>query len=253
MRAVFISDAHLKSSNDPGYRKCLRFLRSLRGPGTRKTGPDEEVCDFLVIAGDFFDFWFAKEGRIYPAFEPVIERLFQLKREGIRICLCEGNHDFYLADYFTGKSGFEVYPGDAELDLDGRRAFVSHGDTVDKENWRYLALRRFLRSPFIYVLHKHLPLKLLWRIARFGSEMSQEMSTTAQERLEAAMHRFAADKYREGLDAVILGHCHRAVLRQETIDGRLRTFALLGDWIVHDSFLLYDNGLFTMNRFGSAA
>jgi UDP-2,3-diacylglucosamine hydrolase len=183
----------------------------------------------------------------------VIERLFQLKHEGIRICLCEGNHDFYLADHFTGKSGFEVYPGDAEFDLEGRRTFVSHGDTVDQENRRYLALRRFLRSPLIDVLRKHLPLKLLWGIARFSSEMSQEMSPTSQKRLEAVMHRFAADKYREGWDAVILGHCHRAVLRQETIDGRLRTFALLGDWIVHDSFLLYDNGRFTMKRFESAA
>ena len=253
MRAVFISDAHLKSSNDPGYRKCLRFLGSLRGPGTQETGPDPEACDLLVIAGDFFDFWFAKEGRIYPAFEPVIERLFQLKREGIRICLCEGNHDFYLADYFTGKSGFEVYPGDAEFDLDGRRAFVSHGDTVDKANRRYLALRQFLRSPFIYALQKIFPLKRKSVLTLDNSKMSQEMSPAAQERLEAVMHRFAADKYREGLDAVILGHCHRAVLRQETIDGRLRTFALLGDWIVHDSFLLYDNGCFTMNRFESAA
>jgi UDP-2,3-diacylglucosamine pyrophosphatase LpxH len=51
------------------------------------------------------------------------------------------------------------------------------------------------------------------------------------------------------LDAVILGHCHQAILREERIGGRPRTFALLGDWIVHNSYLLYENGHFTLNRF----
>ncbi len=252
MKAIFISDVHLKGPNEPGYEKCLSFLRALRGSGAPNLDPLVKCCDLLVIAGDFFDFWFERGGRIFPSFRPVIEVLAGLRREGVRICFCEGNHDFFLADYFSETLGIEVFSGDAELALDGRRVFVSHGDTVDKDNRRYLMLRRFLRSPLGYGLQRRLPLRFLWRIARSCSEMGQGISPGAQERLAAVMHRFAVEKYREGLDAVILGHSHQAILRRETVEGRMRTFALLGDWIVHNSFLVYESGCFEMKRFESA-
>jgi UDP-2,3-diacylglucosamine hydrolase len=252
MKAIFLSDAHLKSFTDPGYKKCLYFLDCLRGRGVWPSDPVNEeaiMTDLLVVAGDFFDFWFEREGLIYPEFRPVVERLVQLRQSGIRITLCEGNHDFLLADFFSGELGFEVHSGEVEFDLDGLRTLVSHGDTVDCGNRRYLALRRFLRSPFFYRLQRLLPLRFLWQIARFSSEMSQGMSRNAQEKLVEVMHRFAVEKYCKGFDAVILGHSHQAILREERIDGRQRTFALLGDWIKHHSYLVYENGSFTLNRF----
>jgi UDP-2,3-diacylglucosamine hydrolase len=252
MKAIFLSDAHLKSFTDPGYEKCLHFLDHLRGRAMASDDSGDEraiTTDLLVVAGDFFDFWFERGGFIYPEFRPVIEKLVQLRQSGIRIILCEGNHDFFLADYFSGELGFEVCPGEVEFDLDGLRTLVSHGDTVDCENRRYLALRRFLRSPFSYRLQRLLPLRFLWLIARFSSEMSQGMSRNAQEILVEVMHRFAVEKYCKGFDAVILGHSHQAILREERIGGRQKTFALLGDWIIHHSYLVYENGYFTLNRF----
>ena len=251
MKAIFLSDAHLKSRTDPEFENCLHFLDRLRGrgTGTDNLGDEETIAtDLLVIAGDFFDFWFERGGLIYPEFQPVVEKLVQLRQSGIRVCLCEGNHDFFLQDYFSTKLGLEVYPGEVEFDLDGLRILVSHGDTVDRENRRYLALRGFLRSPFSYRLQRLLPLRFLWRLARFSSEMSQGISRDAQQRLVEVMYRYAVEKYHDGLDAVILGHCHQAILREERIGGRPRTFALLGDWLIHHSYLIYENSHFTLNR-----
>jgi UDP-2,3-diacylglucosamine hydrolase len=249
MKAIFLSDAHLKGRTDPEFEKCLHFLNCLRGRGMESEnlgGEKAIMTDLLVIAGDFFDFWFERGGVIYPEFMPVVEKLAQLRQSGIRVCLCEGNHDFFLYDYFSRKLGIEVYPGEVEFDLDGLRTLVSHGDTVDRENRRYLALRRFLRSPFSYRLQRLLPLRFLWRLARFSSKMSQGMSREAQERLAEVMYRYAVEKYRKGMDAVILGHCHQAILREERIGGRPRTFALLGDWLIHHSYLIYENSHFTL-------
>ncbi|MFH1103295.1 MAG: UDP-2,3-diacylglucosamine diphosphatase [Pseudomonadota bacterium] len=254
MKAIFLSDAHLKSLSDPGYEKCMQFFARLRGKSVESGHSGDEnviVTDLLVIAGDFFDFWFEKGGRIYPEFLPVVESIVQLKQSGIRISLCEGNHDFFLADYFSTELGIDVYPGNAEFALDGLRILISHGDTMDRENRRYLALRRFLRSPFAYRLQRVLPLRLLWRVARVSSAMSKEISGEAQKQLVEVMNRFAVDKFREGFDAVIFGHCHMPSFREEQIGGRRRIFVTLGDWMTHHSYLFYENGRFTLNRFPS--
>ena len=232
MKAIFLSDVHLKSMTDPGFEKCISFLNRLRGrdmkscglrQSRRLSGPISSSSRAISsISGS------RGGGIIYPDFRPVVERLIQLGKSGIRISLCEGNHDFFLADYFSGQIGIEVHPEEVELDLDGLRTHVSHGDTVDRENRRYLALRKFLRSPFSFRLQRLLPLKFLWRLARFSSEMSQGMSRGEQQRLVEVMHRFAVEKYGHGLDAVILGHCHEAHLREERIDGRAENLCASG-------------------------
>ncbi len=251
MKAIFLSDAHLKGTTDPAHQRLIRLFEGLRGRGaTGARGASDErlTVDHLIIAGDFFDFWFARGDIIYPGFRPMIERIAALKAEGVRISLCEGNHDFFLEDYFSGRLGFEVYPEWAEFTIDGRRILVSHGDTVDRGNRKYLALRRVLRSWAARRMQRFLPLNVLWRVARLSSEMSKEMSDESVDRLAEIMHRFARGKYREGYDAVILGHCHKPLLHQDMSDGRQKTFATLGDWITHDSYLLYDNGRFFLNN-----
>jgi UDP-2,3-diacylglucosamine hydrolase len=255
MKAIFLSDVHLKWHTDPGYEKCMQLFASLRGRGVGEEGSDDgrTEIDLLVIAGDFFDFWFERGGRIYPEFRPMVESLIQLRQSGIRVCLCEGNHDFFLADYFSGRLGIEVYPGNAEFMLDERRCLVSHGDTVDGNNRRYLALRRLLRSSFAYRLQRALPLRWLWRIARFSSKISKDRGFGPAERLIETMHHFAVEKNGEGYDAVILGHCHIPSFCEEQIGGRRSLFVTLGDWITHHNYLLYENGCFTMNRFPPGA
>lgn len=250
MTAVFLADTHLKGPGEPEQARVAHFLARLRGSG----GPlppasgDPLAIDRIVIAGDFFDFWFARGKRVYPGFRPVLDRMKALQKEGVRITLCEGNHDFSLADYFTGEPGVEVHPEWAEMDLDGQRIWVSHGDTVDQTNRRYLALRRFLRSPLARGLQRSLPLSLLWRIARFSSRMSKGMTGASHERMAEIMHRFARGKFQEGYDAVILGHCHRPLLVEERFGGKETVFATLGDWTTHETYLLCQEGRFSMVR-----
>jgi len=251
MRAIFLADAHLKGPAEPGYKKCLEFFAGLHGAGTfpGSESVNGNKVDLIVIAGDFFDFWFERNGRIYPEFQPIVKSIARLKDEGVRICVCEGNHDFFLSDFFAGRLGIEVYPEALELSMDELRVFVSHGDTVDRENSRYLALRRFFRSSFTYRLQRIVPLSLLFTIARASSGLSRGMTVSAQERIVAKMRLFAEEKFREGFDAVILGHSHAEILRQEQNGGEKRTFATLGDWITRYTYLVCENGRFSLKHF----
>jgi UDP-2,3-diacylglucosamine hydrolase len=232
MKAIFLADAHLKSRRDPCYRDLMGFLKSLRTSG----------IDKLFIAGDFFDFWFCKEHQIYPEFEEIIERLLLLKAAGIQITFCEGNHDFFLQSYFGKKLGMTIYEDWAVIELDNRKTLLAHGDLVDRDNKKYLLLRKVLRSRWFYEIQGRIPSTILWRLARLSSYTSRSLSLESEDRLLQSMLAFSMDKFREGFDTVILGHSHQPVLKEILMDGRPKTFATLGDWTRHKSYLRYEDG-----------
>jgi UDP-2,3-diacylglucosamine hydrolase len=265
MRAVFIADAHLRSEDSPRYAALMGFLGCLRGKAggsergerhDRATGRAGEASilhiERLYILGDFFDFWFQRSDRVYPGFSPVIERLAALRDQGVRISLCEGNHDFFLENYFSRVLGMTVFAEWADFEMDGRRILVSHGDTIDETNRTYLLMRNFLRSSFFHRIQAMLPLSLLWKVARAGSAISKDYSRVPPESLYRKMQVFSGEKFRQGYDAVILGHCHIPMLEEQVVGGRKKTFVTLGDWIDHCTYLTYSDGRFTLCRYRGA-
>lgn len=261
MKVIFIADTHLTKRNAQGYRNLMAFLDSLSGKAggngkrTAKNGEAKEHTgniagvDDLYILGDFFDFWFSEGHVIYPEFVIIVEKLMELKERGIRIHLCEGNHDFFLDDYFTGQLGIEVIKEWAAINLDDRRVLISHGDTVDERNVRYLLLRRVLRSSCFYRLQQLLPITFLWKAGWISSNLSKVLITETADALEEKMRRFSSRKFKDGFDAVILGHCHKHLIEESTTNGAKKTFAILGDWLRHNSYLCYENGAFALAKF----
>lgn len=234
MKAVFIADAHLDGGTSDGYRHLMRFFSSIQGN-----------VDELFILGDFFDFWFAGENGVYPGFSDVVERLLEMQRTGTNVSFFEGNHDFFLKDYFE-PYGVRVFSEGAAVDLDGKRLFLSHGDTVDTSNRAYFALRRLLRSDLFYAVQRKIPSPVLWTLARLISGMSRSYETPSSNGLTGRIHAFAMEKFEGGADAVILGHFHTPRFEQQMVRGGVKTFVILGDWIRHHSYLLYDDGEFIM-------
>jgi UDP-2,3-diacylglucosamine hydrolase len=240
-KAVFLSDAHLKNQRDDGYRQIMKFLDF----------PEEHIDD-LFILGDLFDFWFCRDGHIYPGFRTVVEKLADLKQRGMRIHLFEGNHDFFLGDYFTKTLGIKVFTEWANIDLDGRKVLISHGDTIDRTNKKYILLRKLLRSGLFYRMQRSIPPSILWKIARASSAVSKELTIESETIIAKKMEAFALNKFHEGIDAVIIGHSHIPLLKEYEIGGRRKTFVTLGDWIKHYSYLCYEDGRFTLSFYKSA-
>ncbi len=202
--------------------------------------------DDLYIGGDFFDFWFCRGAEVYPEFLPVIDALTAIRDQGIRVHFAEGNHDFFLSDYFTRMLDMEVFSEWETLVLDDYKVLFSHGDTADRLNIKYLLLRKFLRSRFIYQLQRRLPLSFLWKIAGLSSRASRGMFRTPEDKLSEILHAFSASKIRGDMDAVILGHCHQPVMKEFEVNGRRKYTITLGDWIRHFSYVYYADGAFRL-------
>ncbi len=274
MKAVFMSDVHLQSRNDRGYSDLMGFLKLINGRkgiegageaserGGRKaqeTGeptvspsgvpPQGAVVERFFIAGDFFDFWFCGQDQVYPEFAEAVERLAEIQAAGVQVSLCEGNHDFFLTDFFSKSLGMEIFTEWAVLDLDGHKVLLSHGDTIDRRNRKYLLLRKVLRSRLFYRLQRKLPAAFLWRVARISSRVSKELTVASQAALAAKMEDFSREKFQDGFDAVILGHCHTPLLKEYVLGDRKKVFATLGDWSEHRSYLYYEDGGFSLSSY----
>ncbi|TFG92051.1 MAG: hypothetical protein E4H15_04575 [Syntrophobacterales bacterium] len=76
--------------------------------------------------------------------------------------------------------------------------------------------------------------------------MSRSYEAPSSNGLATKIDLFAMEKFEGGADAVILGHFHSPRVEQHVIHDRVKTFAILGDWIQHHSYLLYDGGEFLM-------
>jgi UDP-2,3-diacylglucosamine hydrolase len=255
MKAVFISDAHLKKQTDERYLRLLRFISGVKEGRIRsfvdsEDLPDEKTAiDDLYIVGDFFDFWFSEPHRIYPDFQVMISELIDLQKTGVRIHFFEGNHDFFLKDYFHDVLGMDVIEEWAVIEPDERRILVSHGDTSDPSDRLFLLFRKMLRSRAFYRIQSLLPVSWRWSIAAASSNLSKEINGDKHEILFEKMLSFASEKLKEHYDAVVLGHCHKPMIRSFDVNGGRKTFVTLGDWIRYYSFLYYEDGRFYLSQF----
>lgn len=255
MKAIFISDAHLRKSGDERYEKLINFfniikegsVHTLVNPDGAGTKPD--YIDDLFFAGDLFDFWFCRKEEIHPEFKPVIDKLIELQKAGIRIHLGEGNHDFFMGEYFRDVLGMDVFEEMEDARLDNSRILIAHGDTADRTNIRYILLRKFLRSRAFYNFQRFVPASIRWTLAGLTSTVSKEMTIEDGEALVKKLASFAFTKFQEGYDAVILGHSHVPSLNNYTVAGKKRTFITLGDWINHCSFLYYEDDQFFLRYY----
>lgn len=255
MKAVFLADAHLKKSSDERYEKLMSFLNDLKEGkvcsliGKNKKNNQAVYIDDIFIAGDLFDFWFCRKENIYPEFRPIIDKLIDLKQAGVKVHLLEGNHDFFMKEYFGDVHGMEVCDEWLDRDIDSRKFLIGHGDTADQSNKVYLFFRKVLRSRFFYLFQRFLPRPLLWSIASLSSAASKELNKDNGDALFEKMSSFAEVKLRDGYDVIIMGHSHQPLIRRFNIIGKEKIFIALGDWIKYYSFVYYEDGNFSLSHY----
>lgn len=238
MKAVFLSDAHIRDHRDPNLPPLLDFLDTLPGR-----------IDRLYIVGDFFDTWFAFSRTIYTVYAPLLGALYRVRRAGARITYLAGNHDYELGSFFTDVLEADVHQDGLEISEDGHRAYVAHGDMADPKDWSYRFLRGFLRSALARGLGRNLPPWMIWRIAQFMTHGFSGDESAQRERFRPMYDAFSAGKFAEGYDVVILGHLHIPTFEER--GGK--TYVNLGDWVTARTWLEWTDGRLALKTWGTTA
>jgi UDP-2,3-diacylglucosamine hydrolase len=174
--------------------------------------------DALLINGDLFDFWFEYRAVIPRRHFGTVAKLQALRARGIPITFVGGNHDRWGGDFLIHDLGVAFYPGEAEVELAGRRAFVAHGDGLSEQHWSATLMHRVTRHPLTIRLFRALHPDVGFWIAR---QLSRKLADSTRDRAvldraERAQALYAEQLLarRPDLELVILAHTHRPALAQ---------------------------------------
>lgn len=235
VEAIFIADAHLKGLGDPNQKLLCSFLETLKD------------IDKLFILGDLFEFWTGYNEMLEYHYAPILAQFKRFQEAGMEIIYVEGNHDFSVAPFFKEILGGEVYPDSADINLDGKRFFLAHGDIVE-HSISHKIWRCFLRSPFLRMLIRITPPAFVWKVAMWLAKESRRNYTRGII-IDNLQREFAKKKIRQGFDIVILAHSHVPEFLEETVGDKHGIYANPGDWIGEFSYLVYENGVLRLERY----
>jgi len=205
MRLLVASDLHIWGTDDPVYRSLITLVRDRARSG-----------DTLILAGDVFDLFVGRKPVFLNRYAEFTQALKDADQRGVKLHYIEGNHDFLIRHAFASVPGLKIHAHDVSLELDGKKFFVAHGDTVDRHDYGYRVLRTFFRSPIMKALVAVTPGKWLDEFGQFSSRKSRgrkpllvnELPIERAEYLRKAYRNYAAERLSEGYDFVVLGHCH---------------------------------------------
>lgn len=229
MKALFISDLHLSEDT---LATVAAFDALLAGPAR---GVEE-----LYILGDLFEYW-AGDDDDTPLARHVARGLKALTDEGVRVFFLAGNRDFLLGEAYARNAGMRLLMEPTEIELDGRRVLLSHGDTLCTDDTAYQSYRAMVRDP---AWQAGFLAKPLAERRAFIEQLRQRSQQAKREKPIEIMDVNASaveDLLRaHACPTLIHGHTHRPARHEHDVDGRECLRWVLPDWHDDAPWLMWD-------------
>ena len=129
-----------------------------------------------------------------------------------------------------------------DLDYDGRRLHLIHGDGLARADRGYRLLKRVLRNPLNIWLYRKLTPDWAIPLAKYVSGSSRNYTSKRDRTFAEDYARYARQKLKEGYDIVAIGHLHIPVYSKHEHGVYINT----GDFINHFSYARMSEGKITL-------
>jgi UDP-2,3-diacylglucosamine pyrophosphatase LpxH len=231
VRTVILSDCHI-GSPEADRSAIKRFLAHL-------------VCDRLILLGDFWDLWDMSAKEIRKQNGDIVEIIERVKGRGTKIIYVLGNHDdTYWDDPIFSKDVVDVVPSISiccgfrnisfihghEFDhcYQNARWFTKLAAWVNRQSRKFIGIsaKSFMRRPTCTDLR--------------GTPDFEPVTNAVH---EAAME----DCWGKGFNALVMGHTHRPMHLENTIQGI--EFMNAGDWKWSNTYAEIKDGRMSLHAF----
>jgi UDP-2,3-diacylglucosamine pyrophosphatase LpxH len=236
---VVISDIHLGTYGCHA-EELLRYLKTIK--------PQK-----LILNGDIIDMWQFNK-RYWPkSHMQVIKHITGLLAKNTTITYLTGNHDEMLRKFSGFKLGSFRIDNKAVLKLNGKRAWLFHGDVFDvtMKYSKWLAKLGAVGYDFLIVLNAFIN----WCLTKLGREKIS-LSKRIKDSVKSAVafinkfEKIAADiAIDNGYDFVVCGHIHQPEMRKIVTEKGEVMYLNSGDWVENLTALEYNEGEWKIYRY----
>lgn len=229
---VIISDVHLGTYGCQA-KELLQYLKSIK--------PKR-----LILNGDIIDMWqFSK--RYWPkSHMQIVKHITGLMAKGTKITYITGNHDEMLRKFKGFKmASFEIQ-NKVILKLNGKKAWVFHGDVFDvtMKYSKWLAKLGAIGYDTLILINTFVNF-ILSKLGRGKFSLSKQIKDSVKTAVKFIndFEKTAADiAISNGYDFVVCGHIHHPEMKTiETHQGEV-VYLNSGDWVENLTALEYHEG-----------
>jgi UDP-2,3-diacylglucosamine pyrophosphatase LpxH len=239
LEVAVISDVHLGTYGCHA-NELLRYLKSIK-PET------------LILNGDIIDIWqFSK--RYWPKNHmKVIKQLSAMMAKGVKIYYVTGNHDEMMRKFVGFKLGSFKIVNKLVLNLDGKKAWIFHGDVFDVSMQHSKWLTKLGSVGYDLLI-------LLNRFINFFSEKMGKgkisLSKTIKDSVKSAVkfinnfEKTCTDIAISGnYDYVVCGHIHKPEIKTISNEDGSVLYLNSGDWVENLTALEYNEGAWSLYKY----
>lgn len=231
---LIASDLHLGAVPEANERRFRDFLDYA---GKEASG--------LLINGDLFEFGVAYKSVVPRKHVRVLAKIADIVDSGVPVYFVGGNHDYleWGGHVLAKDCGVKLLSDPVVMDIEGKRALVTHGDFVGDGATRSRIERRLARTRAFVTFLRFLHPDWVARIQPFTTSTRRQVRTHDAGKGGGPKHRapaieaWAREKLQKdpSLDLVIAGHAHLPAA-VEVEPGRFYLNA--GDWITHFTYVV---------------
>ncbi len=233
---VVISDIHLGTYGCHA-KELLRYLKSIK-PG------------MIILNGDIIDIWQFSKNYFPEAHMKVLRRILKYVTLDTPVYYLTGNHDEMLRKFADFELGSLQLKNKLLLDLDGKKAWIFHGDIFDvtMQYSKWLAKLGAIGYDTLILINTFIN----YVLTKFGREkmsLSKKIKNSVKNAVkfinnfEETAGSIAIEK---GYDFVICGHIHQPEMRKISNEHGSVMYLNSGDWVESLTALEYHNKVWTV-------
>ncbi len=218
-KTFFISDTHLDPARPETTAMFLDIL-SERVAGAKA----------LYLLGDIFEFWIGDDAVSDTASE-VARATTSLVATGTKIFFIPGNRDFLIGTAYAAKAGWEILSEPAEVEINGVKILLLHGDSLCTDDHAYQAFRQQVRNPAWQqdFLSRSIVERL--NMAEQARTQSQGYTADADNAIMDVNNQAVLEEFANSSATIMIhGHTHRPNTHSLAINGKPYQRFVLGDW-----------------------
>lgn len=228
---VVLSDIHLGTYGCHAM-ELLNYLKSIK-PKT------------LILNGDIIDVWQFKK-RYWPkAHMKVVKEIIHLSTKGTKVYYITGNHDETFRRFADTSIGNISIVNNLEVNLDGKKAWLFHGDVFDviMQHSKWLAKLGAIGYDALILLNI-----IINKISTLLGRNKISLSGKVKDNVKSAVKYInnfeecaAKLAIQKGFDYIICGHIHRPENRIITDNKKTINYLNSGDWVENLTALEYNS------------